>query len=384
MSSFDLPPSPSDEFAPPPAYEFSQQEYDHKIRTATERSQEEHERREQRGPLEEWESWDEALFEANATQGSNVDRTEPSNQNASSSSSAAPTAQSTTQSPISTASAKAREAMGQDPYYGNGQYASAAPVRPLFIQKKSARQSQAEKERPSWFNEAQLGGSSSSGQPQGSSQPTSTARRALPTPVKPKQRPPQHVIPDEPEEDRSLPPPPFAPVGESLDGPAYERYPGEAQRRPSGAGVILSYNGEDLSASPPPSPLRSPVTPVQELNMRRRDTPPRLNASPNPYQHMQYQAPQARRQASRQTLAQCPTPPPLMARQQYVPPPPRMDFNPSVAYETTRPSIFGQLPMETLKRGEGAAALYKYVTEQFFYLAYRLLSHLIVLLLLHI
>lgn len=43
-------------------------------------------------------------------------------------------------------------------------------VHPLSIQKKSTRQSLSEKEKPSWFNEVQLGGSSYYGQAQGLSQ----------------------------------------------------------------------------------------------------------------------------------------------------------------------------------------------------------------------
>ena len=373
MSEFDnLPLSPSEDFAPPPAYEFSQQEYDQKIQVATEQSQQEQDRREERNPLEEWESWDEALFEANAAKFTANQANQ--SQGGPSSSSTAPSMQSTSQGQGSTSSTKAREAMGQDPYYSSDQYASAAPVRPLSIQKKKARPSSAgarsEKERPSWYNEAQLGDSSGTGNSSGqqSESQSSTPRRTLPTPGQLQSSPqqpqqayqlPHHDIPEEPEDDHTAPPPPFAPIGESLDGPAYERYPGEAQRRASGAQVVLTYGGGDLSASPPPSPLQSPVTPVQELDMRRRETPPRINSSPSPY-HMQYQAPQASRRPSRQTLVPPPPPPPI-ARQHYVPPPPRMDFNPSVAYESSKSSIFGQLPMDTLKRGEGAAALYKYV-----------------------
>ncbi|KAH8118302.1 hypothetical protein DFH11DRAFT_1723230 [Phellopilus nigrolimitatus] len=305
----------------PPAYEFSQHELDQKLAATTQRprTSADQERRQQ-DPSGEgcWEVWDEATHRANAIR-------------------------------VSESSANSDER--------HASASSTSSVRPLNIRKKARRKqvtSEAAKEQPSWFKDAQLGAaadsSSVSGQAMAPHSMPSEQQRGVPVVV-------HHAVPEEPEDDRSIPPPPFAPIDNSIDGPAYERYARDLQqRRTSNPTVVLRYNGEDLAASPPPSPPQSPVIPYATpgLNLRHRAASPRIGTNSGAYHHAEYLAPQ---QTQSRTPSPHPMSPPSTRQPRYVPPVPRMEFDPSVAYEATK-SVYGQLPTETLHRNQGAVALY--------------------------
>ena len=128
-------------------------------------------------------------------------------------------------------------------------------VKPLAFKKKHNRlhsDMPPAKERPSWLEEMQ----------QPSTSTSNTRRRSLPQPNG-QQRvhddmSVRHILPEDDIEDRSMPPPPFAITDNSLDGPAYERYPSDGRRRrPRDVQIVMRYAGEGAS-SPPPSPLASP------------------------------------------------------------------------------------------------------------------------------
>lgn len=202
---------------PPPAYEFSQQEFDQKINRAIETS-----RSEPPPPVqeEEWEVWDDAAFDAAIAR---LNLNDSSSSNSSSSAAAAALAESAPSSSSSSSAPKPN-------------------VVPLRIVKKSAHPSVPKaKERPSWYDEAQLGQ-----EPASSSQ--NTAPQPQPQP-QPQSRPlPSNVIPRQSEyPDREpTPPPMFTERDETIDGPPYEA-------------VVMSYTPGDESRSP--SPLASPVLP---------------------------------------------------------------------------------------------------------------------------
>lgn len=184
-------------------------------------------------------------------------------------------------------------------------------VQPLNFRKKHNRlhsDMPPTKERPSWLEEAQ----------QPSTSTSNPRRRSLPQPNGQRVRndsPRRHILPEEDNEDRSVPPPPFVAVDNSLDGPAYERYPSDSRRRRAAHGqVVMRYAGEDMSASPLSSPLASPTRPRA--------------LSPSPAA------------------------------------PPRMRFDPSVAYDNTR-SLYGSeygYGDEPASVAGGAAALYRCVS----------------------
>lgn len=358
MSLLDVA-SPTESSPPPPAYESIEDEFDRKTTTAAEHSlrvaeQEQQQQRQQQdsSSLERWEH--DTHRETNA-----VRLAESSAQIPSSSSGQASLSTPST-------SSKAREALSRSPYDIDSTYSSTyQSVTPLYIQKKLPKSANPstnqQKERPSWLPPPQ-----SPERGDGASLErarSDSSRRSLPNIPTQQSQSMHHILPEEPEEDRSLPPPPFAPVDNSLDGPAYERYPSNMPRQIPGHTVILRYAGEDLSASPPPSPPQSPIPSVtQGLNLRRRAGSPRMSMNSNTYQNRQI--PNGL-QAHHRMGPPLPVPmtsglPASSPRQQHVPPPPRMDFDPSVAYDDTK-SIFGQLPMDTIKKGEGAASLYKYV-----------------------
>lgn len=221
--------------------------------------------------------------------------------------------------------------------------ASHASVRPLNIKKKPASCPAIEKERPAWLNDAQLAASSSS-----TSQPR---RRTLPVPGAQRQQrslPTQRLIPEATNEDRSMPPPPFTAVDDSLDGPAYERYPSDGRARRAASPVVLRYTGQDVGASPPPSPPLSPVGPSSMgPELRRRAIPSGYNLSAHSQQAFSTtRVPSPRSFSSNGNKGTA-----------HMLSPPRLEFNPSVAYDDMK-SIYGHLPTDPLRRGQ-AAALYK-------------------------
>lgn len=221
----------------------------------------------------------------------------------------------------------------------NGSY---APVRPLNLRRKPQSRPVAEKEKSTWFNEVQsVAASSSNGQ---------SRRRALPVPGghQQLQRPlsTAQYVPEGSDEGHS-PPPPFTAVDNSLDGPAYERYPSNGRvRRSASPMVVLRYTSQDIGASPPPSPPISPVGTNMMDPMRRRRA-----ASPG-------YSPNGHSQQAFSSLKTPPAPTPSAGFNKNIPAPPRLDFNPSVAYDDTK-SVYGHLPSDPVKRGE-AVALYRY------------------------
>ncbi|KLO14957.1 hypothetical protein SCHPADRAFT_286946 [Schizopora paradoxa] len=343
MDILQMPDSPTADA--PPAYEFSQQELDQKVAAAVERSitsveEDKRQRAKKRKSSGEFEKWDENAYQEAARRLAE----RYSSSGGGSSSSQQPTTSEAAQS-----------------------------VRPLSIQKKNktAQQPTVEarestKERPSWYEEAQLGGGSSTS-PQ-STAPLNTSRRSLPSGGLQRPLDNASVVSDSSDDDHNvLPPPPFVAVDNSLDGPAYERYASH-QRRQSGNQVVLRYSG-DLSASPPPSPPVSPTMPNSRLR-NPYDMRAMQQNLPNPQsvlqQHQQQQlhvhqqqnyqqharrSPQPPRQQTR------PTPPrPTSASAMKMPPaPPRMDFNLSMAYGR---STYGEQPTEAPSASGGAAALY--------------------------
>lgn len=124
------------------------------------------------------------------------------------------------------------------------------------------------KPRPSWYEEANISQFSGSSGPSPSA---SSSSQPAPT------------IPPADGEDRSFPPPPFTPLGPSLDGPPFEEVEGELQNTLTFMGVTQPPTPPPISqpnppssgsdgASAPPSPLISPSMlslPIAELSHRR-------------------------------------------------------------------------------------------------------------------
>ncbi len=155
-----MPDSPTAD-APPPAYEFSQQELDQKVAAAVERSitSEEEDRKhraKKRSSSGDWEKWDPMTYEEAARRLAEKYEGGSSSQQPSTSE-AGPSTSSSTVSYI-------QDTFEPDPYANEP--AAAQSVRPLSIQKKSKAaqeptvetKRESTKERPSWFDEAQLGG----------------------------------------------------------------------------------------------------------------------------------------------------------------------------------------------------------------------------------
>lgn len=341
MERLELPPSPTE--APPPAYEFSQQEFDRKVTTAVERSiasEEQDREQRERSAGDGWQKWNEDEYESAARQ--LAEKYEQLNVGQSSTaSSSGPTA--------STSSTSAGASVDADT---NGEPEDVESVRPLSIQKKNkARRPeptvQSTKERPSWYDEAQLGDTASEAPP--NSGRIAEHRRVPPGQSLQQPLDTASLVSDGSDDDHALPPPPFAPVDTSLDGPAYERYPSNQRRQAGQQQVLLQYRSSD-HGSPLSSPPQSP--PAMEERF------------PNPYEtHLN------RRQQQRQQQSRSPPPPRAQTRPNnpwsssasknllvHPPPPPQMDFNVSMAYAKTgysEPS-----PVSPVQPG-GAAALYK-------------------------
>lgn len=252
MQEEDLPP-------PPPAY--SEMEFDRKVSTALEVSLSTPQPT-AHGQAEEWEQWDEAAFQAASQRASGKRDSEYS-------------------SGSGQVHGSSSRAWPHRPPEGEAHGArSDNAVKPLQIHKKTPSSSSSNgmhstKERPSWYAEAGLGGSSAppGPEPSSSSQPPRRISRngqsyaSNPQTI-------EHSIPlDDDDDDRSLPPPPFAAVGPSLDGPPFEEV------------ATLSYHGNQSS---PPSPLNSPISP------RRNPLPngsPTSPTYPRPPAHVQQHYP---------------------------------------------------------------------------------------------
>ncbi|TDL29493.1 hypothetical protein BD410DRAFT_833790 [Rickenella mellea] len=295
--------SPTDLSPPPPAYELTQQEFDQKTSHIVETSLSQ--------PISQpqyadgWEEWDEAAFQANEAR-----LREERARGASGSST--PQSQ-----PLQSGSGSGGTSAQTNPS-AHAQPGAPHDVRPLNIRKRSSQTP--EKEKPSWYAQAGLGdnGSSSSRDPQDAQ--GSGSSRPRPASSVPSTR----SLPEDPEDDPTAPPPPFAPTDTSLDGPSYELV--QSQRAPSPV-VVLRYNPGGVGSSPPPSP---PASPVSRHTMSPSPAPSHLSMPP-PRRPAHY-AP------SRPTTSYTPS-----LKAAHIPPPPRMDFNPLVAY--TKPA-FGHLPVD--------------------------------------
>lgn len=343
---FDTPDSP-----PPPAYEFCQQEFDQKVSHAIEESRALPLPQPRPSDDDEWEVWDEAAFNAAVAR---LGLSEGS----SSSAVAPPAAQVAPPQP-----AAPRKFM-QDAI--DSKVPPPSDVQPLRIAKKEKGRSPSpkrEKERPSWYAEAQLGEHAPSAQ--------SSTQSAAPSSV---QHPPNTHIPAQPvyQEREPTPPPVFEAIGPSLDGPPYEG--------PPVGQVVLSYNPPS-PGSRPESPLQSPSSPPARYEYR---LPPPPTSPPPPipsqqeYQHPQHQRTLPVPEPPRQAPSPIPTPPPPRNAHQSMPAPskpahkmgPRpvttynptgrashLPFNPQVAYN--RKLQTHHLEEDQLPTKVDASAFYK-------------------------
>lgn len=340
MSNTLEPPSPTDETPPPPAY--SDQEFDRKTRAVVETSLATTQLITPHTDEEGWEEWDETLYEANAVRQAGISKIRDDQSSVS-------------QSPSLEASRKALEAAQQAQFDALRQASSSYNVQPLNLRKKP-------KSPP-------VNVPSSSRSPGPDSQGASMSpRRQLPS--APGQSQVVHNLADEQEGDRSVPPPPFAIVDNSLDGPPYQRYSEQGSMSVSQPEVILRYTGRELSASPPPSPLRSPTPESSSMQWQRG----RMASPVHRTQHLSHQNDHAHQKPRAQSLhrnqftqSQYSSQPPLPPQTaDYVysitkaqaPRLPHLEFNPSMAYANP-PSPYGELPNEPLARGDGAMSLYK-------------------------
>lgn len=202
------------DFVPPPAYS-AQEELDTKISAALAASLTITQPPPQRVEEEEWEQWDDAVFNAAARSGQAPSSSDHRRESRAESS---PTA--------------AHRALPARPG------AAGPSVPPLKIHKKnrSSTSSTSSKQRPNWYSEAGLD-SHQSGGPAIASPPAGSS----------------HVVPvrrDSDGHDYSVPPPPFTAVGPSLEGPPFE------EMDPLG-----------FRPNPPPSrpPSRAPSVPPSQL-----------------------------------------------------------------------------------------------------------------------
>jgi hypothetical protein len=205
------------DFVPPPAYS-AQEELDTKISAALAASLTITQPPLQQAEEEEWEQWDDAVFNAAARSGQAPSSSDHRRESRAESS---PTA--------------AHRALPARPG------ATGPSVPPLKIHKKnrSSTSSTSSKSRPSWYSEAGLD----------SHQSGDAARLALASPPAGS----SHVVPvrrDSDGHDYSVPPPPFTAVGPSLEGPPFE------EMDPFG-----------FRPNPPPSrpPSRAPSVPPSQL-----------------------------------------------------------------------------------------------------------------------
>lgn len=323
--------SSMDSELPPPAY--SEADFDQKISTALEislnisPSQNAEEE-------EEWEQWDESVYQA-AISGSSTSRSPTSSE---------------------TAGASSSRTLPPPPAK-NGKSPSNPPLtRPSEkALSRSSTNSQASKQRPSWYAEAGLDdSSSSSGAGSSSAGPSSPSSYTSASQSQPSSGFIIHNIPDEEEEDRSIPPPPFTAVGPSLDGPPFEEVE-----------VTLSYQADE---SGPPSPLTSPQLPTALPAAYPTFTATTPQPSSPPQQHRPQ--PDFSANHHRQSLPV----PPLAVPHRVSPRPtttygpihtqssgvPQVGFNASVAYNK-RGGIPEQHTTQQPVQVIDAAAFYKYV-----------------------
>lgn len=295
---------------PPPPYEASQQEFDTKISHALEvsLSLSDNQRQRQNHADEQWEEWDEAAFEAAFEVARRQRESQTGESNAGSSN-------------------EKRDRSG-----------SQGGVQPLRILKRSDSAPKP-KERPNWYEEANLGQASSSHSQRGSGSSSGGSSA------------PHHQVPsDDEEEDHTLAPPPFEPVGPNLDGPPFEE-------------VVLAYTS---GASAPPSPLTSPQPTHSPLPSRRDSQYRSPRSSPHPERPVSSWSPQPQQPNSHYS-----TPPPARRGPHYMGPrpatsyaptkpvnQPHMGFDPAVAY--TKPAggpVPASRPAEV--RNVNATAFYK-------------------------
>lgn len=303
---------------PPPAYSL-QAEFDQKTSTALQASltiaqpsyTEEN---------EEWEQWDEALFEA-----------------ANNASAASGSSSRIVPAPSSV-------------YRDEKRNPAVAPLR-IHKRNQSLSKSQRNTEETSSSSGTCSAGSSSSStdhaqsQVQAGSAETESATQYA-----------AYANGGDEEEDRSIPPPPFTPVGPSLDGPPFEQ-------------VVLSYV-PDRDDSQPPSPLISPVVAPAQLPSRSNTPVPAPNSAPAPASTPAPVVQESQSYHRRslpyipQSHAPRPSPRPLTYSPSMKPlqPPaiPRVDFNSSVAYNK-RSELIEQRGNQYPAQSVNAAAFYKSV-----------------------
>jgi hypothetical protein len=232
---------------PPPAYELTQEDLDRKISSAVEASLHISENATASSSNiddDGFELWDEAAYQAAAAQ---LAQSNSMNDNASSS------------RPLPLpAHPVARQASPLP------QKAPLPGIECLRIARNSPPR---EKERPSWYEEAGLG---SGGSPSSSRATHAATPSSRPTPSAPLGARPgpgvqraltrhadpyhPHRMPSDAEYDATQQPPPFSPMGPSLDGPPYEE-------------VVLSYSQHPDSRAP--SPLSSPPVTTTSLPTHR-------------------------------------------------------------------------------------------------------------------
>ncbi|KDQ20742.1 hypothetical protein BOTBODRAFT_40818 [Botryobasidium botryosum FD-172 SS1] len=332
------PPSPTG--PPPPAYEFSQQEFDRKIAHVEDYSLSVSQTRQRylnSVEEEEFERWDDAVFQANAARYAPLQSYASASAGAGSSSAARPL---------------------PNPHHAVAATSSSAPIRPLSIAKKTTPPAPAPyvKDRPSWLADAGL-------DTPPSSQPITTPPTFQHDTQVPRPRsysitssvtdsPPEgrryvtnspasiqqtfsHALHDDPEGELDLPPPPFAAVGPSLAGPAYEDVVG---RRPTpGAARMQSPQPNHYSHAPPGPPAQQPVHSNYSSLQNRRDSVP---TAPRP--------PSANRRPHTSHSASGPNP-----RSFGLPP---VQFDASIAY--AQKSALGDVNMQPKLPAEGATAFY--------------------------
>jgi hypothetical protein len=250
----------SEPYPPPPSYDLSQQEFDSKTRRILEASISDPDASDNRAE-EVWEVWDDAVFEK-------AQALEPHAGGSSSS------------TVISTS-------------HSHKHPSNLPPVkkRPVSVRRP--------KEKPSWLAEAGLSTESSSSALTQPSSPSSTDGHSN-----------AHydilhsIVDDEDDEDRSIPPPPWAAVGPSLDGPPFEE-------------VVLSIPSHRGRPSNPPSPLSSPPprnTSLLHPPSTLRKASPRMGPRPRPV---------TTHDTNTTYRPSPPTPPPLLPP----PPPPQVRFD---------------------------------------------------------
>lgn len=281
---------------PPPPYEVSQQELDAKVSQALEVSLSLSHQHQHRAD-DQWEEWNEAAFDATFEAARRQRELENGESNARSLN-------------------EKRDRSG-----------SQGGVQPLRIHKKSDSLPKSN-ERSNWYDELNLGDASDLSQGASSSSA------------------PRHQVPSEDEEeDHTLAPPPFEPVGPNLDGPPFEE-------------VVLSYSG---IASSPPSPLTSPQPTHSLLPTHQQPQYRSPRSSPHPERPVSPWSPQPQQpnshysmpyyMGSRPAISYIPSKPVVQ---------PRMGFDPAVAY--TRPTGgFVTSPRPAEVRNIDATAFYKQV-----------------------